>query len=70
MKTMETITMKIEVILILILTLEITRIAFAHKLEYGLIQKEALPSEECDLILVSHSRIEKGDIILYMISLR
>ena len=60
---METISMDIGVkrILILILALlGMTRVSFTLNLENGIIQKEAMFLDECDLILVSHSRIDKG----------
>ena len=57
---MKTITMKLEVKIILILILEITRLAFAKRLEHGFLQKEDLPSKECDLIVVSHSGSDTG----------
>ena len=55
--------MKLEVKIILILILKMTRLAFAKWLKHGFIQKEALPSKECDLIAVSHSRIDRGKIL-------
>ena len=60
---MKTTKMDIDVKIILILILPITRPAFAQKLEYGNMQKEVQHSDECDLILVSHSLIENGKIL-------
>ena len=60
---MKTMKMDSDMKIILMLILGIKGPAFAQKLEFGNMQKEVQHSDECDLILVSRSGIEKGNIL-------
>ena len=53
-------TMEVEVRRIVILISIFNGLAFAQTWENINIQKQTPPKEECDLILVSHSGIDKG----------
>ena len=57
--------MDVEVRKILILIIILNSATFVQLLEHN-IQKESLPSEGCDIILVSHPGIDKGIKIIYL----
>ena len=60
---MDSITMEIKVKIILMLILELTRLAFAQQLNYCNMQKIVQHSDECDFILLSHSGTDTGGIL-------
>ena len=53
---------------ILFLILSLNRQVYTKIMEYSKLQKQALPMDECDMIVVSSSVIEEGKIMTVMIS--